>query len=133
MNKETYKPNEDIDLAHTLSFDSHTGYLSAQISEGDEEKSLTSIDSTQIVSCISWNCTGGCIAVGYCHKIHEEMCSHHSEVAIWSLFTKSFTPNKPTLILDSPVCFPTYITTIVVHNRCPISSKRSEAIGRRNI
>jgi hypothetical protein len=83
MNKEMYKPNEDIETAFTLTH---------------EVKNM-------IVSSISWNCTGGCIAVGYCQKSHEEMCSHHSLVAVWSLFIKSFSSTKPTIQLDSPVTF----------------------------
>jgi len=87
MNKEIYKPNEDIETAFTLTHEAN---------EKEEKKNM-------IVSSISWNRTGGCIAVGYCQKSHEEMCSHNSLVAVWSLFTKSFSSTKPTIQLDSPV------------------------------
>jgi len=103
MNKESYKPNEEIELSSTLSIDASLHPQAKSLSESDEK--ILGISDRNIVSCISWNSTGGCIAVSYCRKLHEEMCSHHSEVAVWSLFTKSFSPSKPNVILDSPVFF----------------------------
>ena len=92
MIKEIFKPNEDIDTVFTLTYDN-----------SEDRKKSSKKEENALVSCLTWNSTGGCIAVGYCQKIHEEMCSHNSVVAVWSLFTKSFSTSKPTAILDSPV------------------------------
>ena len=104
MNKEVYKANDEFELAFTLAHEQYEYKVALSDEEGEiAKKPAHQPEGTKMVSCISWSSTGGSIAVGYAHKTHETMCSHHSVVAVWNMFVKSFSSSRPSLTLDSPV------------------------------
>jgi hypothetical protein len=127
MGKETYKPTDEVEIAFTLNPESRTNVPAPGVAstskqpnaEDDEEdaKEVPPGNAERVigqaqaeetggekeVSCVSWSSTGGSIAVGYCYKSHNLICGHHGNVGVWSLFLKTFSSSKPTLLLDSPV------------------------------
>ncbi len=113
MNKEDYKAGEEFELVRTLSYEPHEFQVTIVEPKDDEEQkgSPQPEEPPPTVSCITWNSTGGSIAVGYCQRSHEKICSHKSAVAVWSMFMKAFSGTKPSLVLDSPAC----ITAVQFH------------------
>lgn len=108
--EEHYKVNEPIDIAYTLNIESEE--IAKETSKKQQEEDYDAGEAKEEkkeykknkeVSCISWNSTGGIIAVGYAIKTHDTICGHHGSVALWSIFLKNFSSTKPSLLLDASV------------------------------
>ena len=68
------------------------------------------------MTCVSWNCNGTNLAVGYGKTNHAAWCEHQSVVSIWPVFRRDFDPKKAVTNIEVSNC----MTEVAFHPSDPL-------------
>jgi WD repeat-containing protein 34 len=80
----------------------------------DDRKQDDAVD--QSVTSISWNSTGSIIVAGYGQQSHDGWCcGAKAGCAVWNIFSRDFTPEKPKHFLETSSC----VMSVACHPELP--------------